>query len=310
MGRYVLGIDIGGTNIKLGLLSSSGHIISRSYLTTKTFASTKSKLIDGLVETILSIIRQNKLTKKDFKGIGVGLPGLVDSSSGVVKFLPNIPGWRNVPLKKILERKLNLSVFIDNDAKVITLGEWKFGAGRGVDNLLCMTLGTGVGGGLILNGQLYRGVSNTAGEFGHVPLNENGPRCNCGGVACFERYVGNQHLLQRARTIFKKNVTAVKDLGDWAAARDRDALRFWEETGRKIAQGLVTIVNLLNLERIVSGGGVAHNLPYMIRTIQKTLAERALKVPVSRVKIVQASLGNDAGILGTYVLVHNEKNFR
>ncbi len=310
MGRYVLGIDVGGTNVKLGLVNPSGRIISRSYLITKTFASAKNRLIDTLAQAILALISQNKLPKKSFKGIGIGLPGLIDPYRGIVQFLPNIPGWRNVPLKKILEKKLNVPVLIDNDAKMITLGEWKFGAGKGVDNLLCMTLGTGVGSGLILNGQLYRGVSNTAGEFGHVPLNEKGPRCNCGGIACFEGYVGNERLVHRARTIFKKDVRTVQDLGRLAKGHDQEALRFWEETGKKIAQGLITIINLLNLERIVIGGGVANNLPHMIRTIQRTISARALKVPAARVEIVRARLGDDAGILGTYVLVNDDKTIR
>ena len=178
MKKYVIGIDVGGTNIKFGLVSPSGKVVFRSRLGTDKLMVNKNKLIKNIIKEIEIILEENSLTRKDILGIGIGLPGLIDPKKGIVNFLPNIPGWKNVPLKTIMEKALKIPIFIENDVNLIALGEWKFGAGKGYKNLICMTLGTGVGSGLILNNQLYRGEGYVAGELGHMPLNEKGPRCN------------------------------------------------------------------------------------------------------------------------------------
>jgi len=162
-------------------------------------------------------------------GIGFGLPGLINPESGIVTFLPNIAGWKKVPLKKIMEEKTGLKTFIDNDVNLVTLGEWQFGAGIGSKNLICMTLGTGVGSGLIFNGALYRGEGFVAGELGHMPLNEKGLSCNCGGEACFERYVGNRYLMARAGKIFKNKNIQLEEVFALAEHGNVRAVQFWEE---------------------------------------------------------------------------------
>ena len=160
---FVLGVDLGGTNIKLGLVDAAGKIISKSTLPTAAFLSHPKKLIDGLLQSFEQLIQKNHLQKNDIQGIGIGLPGLVDTQKGIARFLPNLPGWKNVALKNIIEQKIGISTLIDNDVNLMTLGEWKFGAGRGFSNIVCVTLGTGVGGGLILNNALYRGEGFSAG---------------------------------------------------------------------------------------------------------------------------------------------------
>ena len=152
--KYVVGVDVGGTNIKLGVVGPSGQVIVRNSFATKPFASSRIKLISALSSEIEASIITAGLNKKQIAGVGVGLPGLVDYEKGIVRFLPNIPGWRGVHLKSILQKRVKLPVYVDNDVKIITLAESKFGAGRGVRNLVCLTLGTGVGAALILNGQL------------------------------------------------------------------------------------------------------------------------------------------------------------
>src|SRR5580698_9522788 len=201
MKQYVVGVDVGGTNIKLGVVGPGAKVIFRTSLLTKPFDSHRIKMISALAQEIDSAITTAGLKKNQIAGVGIGLPGLIDYEKGIVRFLPNIPGWRKVPLKSILQKRIKLPVFVDNDVKVITLAESKFGAGKGVRNLICLTLGTGVGAGLILNGQLYRGEDNAAGELGHMPLNEHGPKCNCGGFGCFERYVGSRALLKLASRV-------------------------------------------------------------------------------------------------------------
>lgn len=303
MKQYFLGVDVGGTNIKLGITNYSGRILHRANLETKGYIRNRVRLIKALIQGIEGLIGRNHLKEKDFLGIGIGLPGLVDPVKGLVKFLPNIPDWRDVPLQKIFEKALRIPTRLENDVNMITLGEWKFGAGRGYRNLLCMTLGTGVGGGLILNNQLYRGEAYAAGELGHIPINEVGPVCNCGGRGCFERYVGNRYLLRRIAAIFKRQDLTIEDVYCLAEKGDRRATLFWKETAEHIGNALTGIVNVLNPPLIVVGGGVANNAKFLFPTIRRVLKSRAMKVQATMVKIVRARLGNDAGILGAQVLL-------
>ena len=303
MKKYVVGVDVGGTNIKLGIVHPRGKVIARNCFATRPFASSKIRLINALAGAVLDIIARAGLTKKDIAGIGVGLPGLIDHAAGVVRFLPNIPGWRHVCLRAILAQKTGLPVVVDNDVKLITLAEWKFGAGKGAANMMCITLGTGVGAGLILNNALYRGEGNAAGELGHVPLNELGAACNCGGWGCFETYVGNRRLTARANRIMNAKDMTLERMYALAKAGNRKALRFWHETAEHLGNGLTGAVNLLNPRLIVIGGGVSNNHQILFPTIKAVIRKRAMATQAAMVKITRAQLGDDAGIIGAQVLV-------
>ena len=302
---FVLGIDVGATNIKFGLVDSRGKIVATSNLATASFLSHKRTLIQGLLQGCLALLKKHHLEEKDILGVGMGLPGLVDGIRGIVRFLPNIPGWKDVPLKEIMERRLRIPTFLDNDVNLITLAEWKFGAGKGIRNMVCLTLGTGVGSGLILDNRLYRGEGFAAGELGHVPLNEKGPVCNCGGRACLERYVGNRYLQKEAARIFKNKNLSLEDIDRLASQGDQRAKRFWAEAARHIGCGLVGVVNLLNPRRIVIGGGISNAYRHLFPTIRETLKKRAMRTPAQMVEIVRAQLGPRAGVLGAYVLVNH-----
>ncbi len=303
MSKFTVGVDIGGTNIKLGLVNSSGKIISQTRFETKSFASSKMKLIDALVDSIQTLISKNKLTLKNIQGIGIGLPGLIDPVKGVVKQLPNISGWTNVPLVALLKKKLSVPIFIDNDVNLITLAEWKFGAGRGCRDLLCITLGTGVGGGFIFENKLYRGPGYVAGEIGHMPIKENGIECPCGGRGCFERYVGNAYLTQKFQTIFKNNAMRTQDVYQLAEQGNARALQFWHEVGTTVGQGLIGVINLINPKMVVIGGGVSNNYKFFAPAMKDLIKKRCMKVQGSMVRIVRARFSHQAGILGAHVLV-------
>ena len=305
MKQYVVGVDVGGTNIKLGVVGPSGQVIVRNSFATKPFASSRIRLIAALAHEIEASIITAGLTKKQIAGVGIGLPGLVDYEKGFVRFLPNIPGWKNVQLKSILQKKINLPVFVDNDVKIITLAESKFGAGQGVRDLVCLTLGTGVGAGLILNGQLYRGEDNAAGELGHMPLNEHGPKCNCGGFGCFETYVGNRALFALASQVMGKPGTTTEDMFALARKGNKKALSFWKKAAEHIGNGLVGIVNLLNPRLIIIGGGISHNEQFLFKEITRTIRRRAMSLQGAAFKIKRAKFKDDAGIIGAYVLVTN-----
>lgn len=299
--KYIIAIDLGGTNLKCALLDSSLKIKAKNSFSTKSFDN-KRKLIDGVADSVNSFILSRSLARDIIFGVGIGLPGPVDTLRGIVYFLPNIPGWKNVEFKKILERKTKLPVYIDNDAKLMTLAEHKIGSAKGYANALCLTLGTGVGGGLIINGALYRGRDNAAGELGHLPLNEEGPLCGCGGKACLERYVGNAAIIKEAHKLFGRGIS-LEELSRMAGDKNVKAVKFWSKVGQKLGVALSGIINLLNLDAIVIGGGVSEAGGVLFGSVKQTILFRAMGVQAQRVKIFKAKLGNNAGVIGAGFLV-------
>jgi glucokinase len=300
-GHVIIAIDLGGTNLKCALLDGALKIRTKSLFDTKSFNS-KNKLIDGLAGSVKNFISELNVSGSSILVIGIGLPGPVDSLKGIVHFLPNIPGWRKVGLKKILEKRLGLPVFIDNDAKLMALAEHEAGSAKGYSNVLCLTLGTGVGGGLFINNFLYRGVDNAAGEIGHIPLNERGPVCGCGSQACLESYIGNNRIIKRARKLFGPDIR-LEDVSRLAREKNRKAIAFWDDVGKKLGLALSGAVNLLNLEAVVIGGGVAGAGYALFESVRHTILERAMSVQAKRVKVLKAALGNDAGLIGAGYLV-------
>lgn len=307
MSNYVVGVDVGGTNVKLGLVNSKGQVIVRTSFATTSFSSCPTALINAIAAHIKTLILEAKVPYQHIIGIGVGLPGLIDPVKGVVRFLPNIPGWHNVRLGALLKTKTGLPVYIDNDVKMITLAEARFGAGRGVKNMVCLTLGTGVGAGLILDGRLYRGQANAAGELGHMPLNEHGPLCTCGGSACYERYVGNKALFALAVKISGIKGATTELMYARAKQGDKKALLFWRKAATHIGNGLVGIVNLLNPTLIVIGGGVSNNQEFLFPTIRDVLKKRCMSLQGGMVRIKRAQFKDNAGLIGAYVLVNDAR---
>lgn len=299
--RVKIGIDLGATRMKIGLVDMQGRVCLRREADTLSKLG-KSAIIDSLVKNVEGIIKESGLSKKNIAGIGIGVPGPVNSKKGVVHYFPNIKGWNNVPLKSILEQRLCIKVNLDNDVNAMTLGEYNFGAGKGTKNLVCLTLGTGVGGGLIINGEIYRGSTMLAGEIGHIPINEKGPNCNCRGIACLERYIGNRYILERGQQIFGKDIT-LERLSGLAEKGNKTARAIWADVGRKLAIALTGVINLLNPDMIVIGGGVSKAGELILGPLRKDLKRRPMKDQALHVKIVRARLGNDAGIIGASLLV-------
>lgn len=307
MKKITIGVDVGGTNVKLGLVDAQGRVFSRSRLVTKSYSSQPIALITAMADEIHRLLQAAGLKSSCVSGIGIGLPGLIDPFSGQVIFLPNIPKWKNIPLRRILEKKTGLAVFLDNDVNVITLGEWRFGAGTGSKHMMGMTLGTGVGAGLILNGSLYRGPGFAAGELGHMPINLTGPKCTCPSYACLESYVGNQRLIKRAVKQFRRRDITLEEISDLAKQQDRTALAFWQELGQHVGSALVGVVNLLNPEKIVIGGGISKSSRFFFPEIRRQIKQRAMPVQAKMVRVVKARLGDDTGLIGASVLVDAER---
>ncbi|MDD5120390.1 MAG: ROK family protein [Candidatus Omnitrophica bacterium] len=299
--RFIIGIDLGGTNLKCALLDNGLKIKAKNSFSTRSFNS-KQKLLQGIADFITTFILDQGLKRSEILGVGIGLPGPVDTFKGIVHFLPNIPGWREVNVKKNLDLKTKLPVFIDNDAKLMCLAESSSGAAAGYSNVLCLTLGTGVGGGLIINNSLYRGKDNAAGEFGHVPINETGPLCGCGSKACLEAYIGNNAILKEAHKIFGPDIS-LEEISKMANNNDLLSVKFWRDVGKKLGLALSGVINLLNLDAVVIGGGVACAGRPLFESVKETILLRSMRVQAKRVRVFKAKLGTDAGVIGAGYLV-------
>lgn len=298
---YIIGIDLGGTSVKLALFKrKSKKIIRRSTFSTNEFPS-KDALLKKIAQSINRLISDSSLTRLSILGVGIGVPGPVDNKAGRVYYFPNIPGWKDVGLKKILEARLKLPVTVDNDTNLMALAELKFGSAKGAKNCLCLTLGTGVGGALILNGSLFRGSTCVAGEFGHVPVALNGPECNCGSRGCLERFIGNKRVLAKARRIFGKGIS-LEELSQLAKRGERKAIVVWEELGYVLGVALSGFINVFNPDRIIIGGGLSGAGDCLFKKVRSTVKARAMKPHSKAVKILKASLGPAAGLIGAGVL--------
>ncbi|MBU0633619.1 MAG: ROK family protein [Candidatus Omnitrophica bacterium] len=312
--RYTIGVDFGGTYVKLALVrfeEEAGYKIEGySFFPTKEYS--REALIEQLVIRIIKLKAKSTFKNHHVRGIGIGVPGRVDFNRGMVFDLTNVPGWKNVCLREILEKKIKLPVYVDNDANLMALAESKFGAARGYKNCVCVTMGTGIGGGIILGGRIYRGKNFAAGEVGHISINENGPICACGSKGCAERFVGSRYILEEAIKRLKrgaKSSVEEKLHGRYSnltlemlsrAARKKDAFSIilWQEVGKHVGVLLASVVNLLNPEVIVIGGGVANAGNLLLDPIRKVVKERAFSVSSRELKIVSSKCKEKAGIIG------------
>jgi len=314
--EYNIGIDIGGTNIKIAIVDAKGKIAFSESVSTRAEMGYEFT-IKNIINLVRDSLAQSEVSIEKIGGIGVGCPGQIDSENGIVRSLPNIPGWTNVPLAQILFDEFSLPAKIDNDVRVATLGEYKFGAGRGYENLICITVGTGIGSGIIINGQLVRGASKAAGELGHVIVQEhNGEICGCGNVGCVEAVASGPAIVKQAELyLMTGKSTKFKELAagspitpeivaEAAILGDAVALRIFEKTGYWIGIALSSVINLLNPEVIIIGGGVGQAGDVLLNPIRETIAKRALKISAETVKVIPAQLGNSAGVVGASLLIN------
>ncbi len=308
MNKSAIGIDFGGTTVKAGVVAD-GKIVARiKPLRTHDFAGH-----DALLSAIRAAIDELRTQSQEVSAVGAGLPGIVDSIRGRVYQLSNVPGWEDVALTSLLEKWTGLPAAIDNDANAMAYAEWLFGAGHEGVNVVCVTLGTGVGGGLILDRKLYRGSRLGAGEIGQMTLDPNGVPGQYGNFGALEKYVGHMQITQRAEKLYEETgLTKTKEecspigLEKSARAGDPIAAKVWAEVGFAIGITLCDIVWLLNPDRIVIGGGVARAGEYVFEPIRRVIEERTMKIFHEGLTIVPAKLGNDAGIIGSAALALDE----
>jgi len=322
--KFNLGVDIGGTNIKYGIVSSSGKILTAGIISSGKSAgpmdpkSDRKRVLSNLRKGIDSLLLFARERKVKLNHIGIGVPGTVDPLRGrIIGRPPNLPCMADFSLKKYLQRYFNYSIFIDNDANLMALAEYKFGSAKGYKNCICLTLGTGIGSGIILEGKLFRGSSFSGAEFGHTIICFHGIRCNCGNYGCVEMYASEPAMLKRTKELLKKNRGSILyklvqgDLNRLKAKKLFEAEKLKDKVARKVIQdttyylgaGLSSAVNLLNPEIVVIGGGVMLSSGKdFIKKIEVEVRKRAFPSATKNLKIVKAKLGNDAGFIGASIL--------
>lgn len=310
------GIDIGGTNIKYGLVDAKGKVLFREQRPTMADkgADPLMHLVANLSEGLLYHAAEEEY---DVRWLGVGTPGAVEAKTGkVIGVSPNISGWKGMEIGQILKDRLNLPVLVDNDVNAMALAESKFGAAIGYKSVLCVAVGTGVGGGIILDGRLWRGATHSAGEIGHITINPNGPQCRCGAKGCVEAYCNSQAIIRRASEKLSNGLTPVfeeilegpltgltiKKL--FAAARKGDsiAIDVISESAELLAIGIANAVNILNPEIVVIGGGVADGGAGFVEAVATEVRKKAVGPSGTDLRITKATLGNDAGFIGASIL--------
>ena len=316
--KFRIGVDIGGTNVKIALVNKKGEISFPKTVPTRAEMGYEYT-VGNITQCIKDLMNEAGIDKNSLEGIGFGFPGQIDCDNGVVRILPNIPGWINVPIAEIMQKEFNVPVKVDNDVRCMALAESTYGAGQGCKNLICITIGTGIGSGLIINGKLVRGASNAAGEIGHIKLEmHDGLLCGCGDSGCFEAYASGPSIVAMAKDYvlggksakFRElagSVDAITPAIVAKAAEEGDvvAKKIFERMGEYLGIGLASVVNLLNPEKIVIGGGVADAGDILFEPLRKTLKDRAMPIQGEAVEVVHASLGNTAGIIGASLLIDN-----
>lgn len=289
----VIGIDLGGTAIKLGRFTADG-----TCLQSLTVATPQPATPEAVVEKMVDAIAQIDF-ERNCIAIGVGTPGPADAQGRIAKIAINLPGWYDVPLADALEANTGKLTIVGNDANCAGLGEAWLGAGRRFQNLILLTLGTGVGGAIILNGELFTGPNGAAGELGLITLNPNGPRCNSGNQGSLEQYVS-------VKAIRRRTGKEPAELGALAKAGDACALTFWQEYGRDLGIGLTSLIYVLTPQAVVIGGGVSGSAEFFIPFVKAEIEQRVLPTSRLGLQILPAELGNFAGIAGAAKLAFSK----
>jgi len=313
-GNYIIGVDLGGTKIHTALAAGDGGILAETRIPTEADRG-PAHVIGRIVASIRQVQEEAGAFPGSIGVVAVGAPGPLDAARGIIHFAPNLR-WRGVPLKQLLEEQISMRVVVDNDANLAALGEHVFGAGRGKENVVYITVSTGVGGGLILGGRLYHGASDGAGEIGHMTVLPDGPLCGCGARGCLEAVSSGTAIAREARRLVEsgggKNILARAGndpgrinsavVAAAAAEGDLEAISIISSASRFLGIGVASIINLLNPDVVVLGGGVMEIGEPVWNGVRMEVAARVLEAARARVQVVPAGLGRRSGVLGAVAL--------
>ena len=321
--RPVLTVDLGGTKIMTAVVLPDGRLLSHNYCLTMADRGPEV-VIDRILSALNGAMAQAQLKTSELIGLGVAAAGILDTKKGIVTTSPNLPHWHDVQLGDILTEKLGIVTYIINDANAAAVGEHRFGVGKGFTNMIYLTVSTGIGGGIIVDGELYSGTDGCAGELGHMTVEVDGPRCHCGNFGCLEALAsGWAVVIEAVKRINQGEKSSIIELADgrleditaekiaMAARRgDRLAADIVREAANYLGVGLANLVNIFNPELIVIGGGLSKMGDMLLKPARKVVKERAFKLPTRTVRIVRARLGSNAGIIGAAAYVFGQQSER
>lgn len=311
MSGLLVGVDLGGTNIKGAVVTEGGEILHRRRCETRAEEG-RDAVIDRIANLIEQLCGDAGTPPDELLAVGIGAPGPLSTKTGTIIEAPNLPGWVNVPLRRILQDRLGARVFVENDANAAAWGEKWAGAGRSVSSLICLTLGTGIGGGIVIDGKLLHGIDDTAAEIGHMTILPDGPRCGCGNHGCLEALASATATARRAREAIQagrdsilaemcggdlSRITAAM-VDEAAAAGDALASEVMRGTAEYLGIAIASLTNVLNPEMAVLSGGMIAAGERLLAPIRETVRKRAFRTPAERIQIVPAERGDDAGVLG------------
>ena len=311
---YRVGVDLGGTNIAVGVVDENMKIIGRGKVKTRC-PRPAAEIFDDIALAVDMAIKDAGISKDDVVSVGVGTPGSVNKSNGYIEFANNLD-FNQVPAKDMLEERIGKTVYLDNDANCAALGEAVAGVGNGVQNFVAITLGTGVGSGIIVNGKIVVGVNYCAGEMGHMVIAVDGIPCNCGRKGCWEQYSSATALISQTKEAMKNNPDSLMwqltgGIDNVSGRTAFDAMRQGDEAAAAVVDryiyylsvGIGNVINALQPEIICIGGGVSHEGDYLLKPLLKYIEEQRYSIySAQQTKIVAAQLGNDAGIFGAALL--------
>lgn len=312
---YYLGVDLGGTNIAVGIVTYEGKIIAKKSV--KTMAERPfEEIIKDMADCALSLLADNNISLDEVQSVGIGSPGALDTENGVLLYANNFQNGRNVPMKAILQQYIDKPVYVGNDANVAALGEVIAGAAKGCQNAVMITLGTGVGGGIVINGEIYEGQYSAGAEMGHIILVHDGEQCSCGRKGCWEAYASATALIRQTKAAMEAHpdslmVEIAKTEGkvngrtsfDAAKKGDKAALEVVKNYIEYVAEGIVDIKNVFRPEVVIIGGGVCNEGDYLLNPIKEFVSKNGYGGNIHpEQKIAIAALGNDAGIIGAALL--------
>lgn len=308
MSGVTIGVDVGGTTVAAGLVTADGQVLE--HVQAPTHARGPGSALETIVEVLDRLRDRARARGVAVSGVGVGIPGTVDAERGVVGVDVNyVPELAGAPLAERLGARVDAPVFVDNDVNALVLAEWTWGAGRGARSLVMLALGTGVGGGIVLDGRLQRGAAGSAGELGHVPIDFDGPPCICGGRGCLKAFVSGTDIARRAEERLGRPVGAA-EVFQLAATGQAEAAAIVDEVCRALGAGLAVIVNGLNPERVLLAGSVAKSLRPLEARIRASLADYAFAAAIAATRLEILGLDKDATVRGGAALVRYETDRR
>jgi glucokinase len=319
MSEAIAGIDIGGTKIAIALETIQGERISSRQFLTRVELGPEA-ILDNIVAAIKEMVRE---AQTSLVAIGLGCPGPMDIERGLVLSPINMPGWDKFPVGRLIEERLGVLTVLENDANLAALGEYMHGAGRGFRDIIYITISTGIGGGIIIGGEIVHGVGTGAGEVGHMTVLPNGPLCACGSCGCFEALCSGTAIARRARELLASGESSIIErmvdspseitaqvVAAAAETDDRLAREVWDEMTHFLSIGVGNIITMLAPEAVILGGGVAASGEQLLGPLRPLVRQRVSMVPVEEVKILQAALAGESGVYGALVIARQAVSAR